>query len=279
MKNLILICLITSTLLSAKETILWAESSFSPVYITKGDMKGQGYEQLQENDIRKYLSNYEHKIEEYSAKRTLYMQKHLPNICNGKLKNKQREKFLHFSVALNALFPNGLFINKNQLYKFKKYINSVGELNLEQVVLSNTFKLTFKKKRAYGKHIDSIINKYSKSSTFLQLDKGDSNQLQLLKNKRIDGYFVYPIEAQFHIRNENKEDFAFLPIIIDSYTPTYIACSKTTQGKQIIDDINEYILLHRENTLLEHYIKWLDKDTARKIRENSKEIFKELDNR
>ena len=262
--------------LLSKDVIVWSQYEFPPIYILSGENKGLGYEQQQEDEIRKYLKNYEHKIISTSVARTLYTIKNTKNTCSGLLKSKEREKYIYFSVAVNALVPNGLYIRKNEYKKFKKYIEKDGRLNLDKVVKSHKFKLAFRKLRSYGNFID----RFKKSDSFIAIDKGKVNLLLLLKSGRIDGYFTYSNEALKHVKllGENPDDYMFLSIKGSSYTPTYIGCSKSKFGKKIIKEMNKYILSHRENTLLEHYLKWIDKHEANRIRKNIHQIFKKIGN-
>ncbi len=275
MKKVFIILLLVITTLFAKEEIVWSQYNLPTVYELSGPNKGKGYEQLQENEIRKYLSNYRHRIITTSIARTFYTIKNTTNTCSGVLKNKKREKYIYFSVALNALIPNGLYIKRDKYQKFKRYINGDGKLDLKELTKSHKFKLAYKKTAAYGDFID----KYKKTDTLVVMTTRARNQLILLKNDRIDGYFTYPIEALKHVQSlkYNPKNYIFLHIEGSSYTPAYIGCSKSKFGKKVIKQINKYILKHRENSLLEHYLHWIDKTEASKIREHIDEIFKKID--
>jgi len=277
----IIFTIFVSTLFAIEQkSILWVEYDLPPVYIVDGKLKGEGYAQSYENDIRKALKEFTHEIEVTSIPRKDHMQKNLPNVCSSIIKTKEREAYLYFTKPLYLLVPNGLIFRREDMRKYEKFQNSEGALNLKKMLDSSELKIGYVHGRSYGKLVDSYLGVDKSDDNLIELTKVVDNQILLLtKSRRIDTYFAYPNEANFHadMSGVDRKAIKYLPLVDSQYVTAYIACSKTEMGKEIISKIDSYIGERREKELLEHYLRWIDEEDAKKIRGHADDEFKRFD--
>jgi uncharacterized protein (TIGR02285 family) len=258
----IFIILFTSLSLFS-QTIVWDSVEFPPSLITKGELKDQGYSDKARLLISKKLTQFTHKVQYVNSARAINNLKTKQNNCFAGLnKNEKREKFVSFSKPFMYSLPNELIIKKENLYKFKPFIDAQGLIDLEALIKNQNFKLAYTKDRSYSKYIDKVIAKYENNKNIIYRPASDLTKgfLKMLEANRADYIIEYPVMVSY---NSNSEFLSF-PIKNSSSTfPVYIGCSKTSTGKNIIKEINK-VLENNKSLLSSYYASYLDENTKKR---------------
>lgn len=258
MKFFFSIVLVTTSLFS--QNIVWNTVEFPPSLITKGELKDKGYSDQARILISKKVTNFTHEVKYVNSARAINNLKTKNNYCfSGLNKNDKREKFVYFSKPFMYSLPNEIVIKKENIGKFQQFIGKDGNLDFERLIKNNKLLLAYTKERSYSKYIDNIINKNEGNKNLLYRPASDLTKgfLMMLEANRADYIIEYPVMVSY---NSNKE-FLSIPLKgSNSSFPVYIGCSKTTQGQNIINEINKVIENNQEN-LASYYAQYLDDST------------------
>ena len=238
--SLILLCFPQSVY--AQDEITWLEANFPPYLIHDGKYKGQGYGDTVTDILIEQLDTYRHERVQANISRHYDLFKKGENVCTvGLYKNPDREKFLYFSIPSFFTLPNVIVINQKKYEAFGgKNIVSLSEvLNKKALVIGQA------KNRSYGPTIDSIFKKYGNTTNVFTYE-GKTLSLgffEMLKRDRLDGIIGLPEEVLYQAENLGIRDQIMTLSIAENQQSldawlSYVACSKTPWGKQVIEDIN-----------------------------------------
>ncbi len=261
MRNLFTIVLMSTSLFS--QNIVWNSVEFPPSLITKGELQDKGFSDQARTLISKKATNFSHEIQYVNSARAINNLKTKNNYCfSGLNKNEKREKFVYFSKPFMYSLPNEIVIKKDNLNKFKKFIDGNGTIDLEKLLGNKTLQLAYTKERSYSKYIDKIINKNKGNGNLVYRPASDLTKgfLKMLEANRADYIIEYPVMVSY---NSNKE-FLSIPIKGSNSTfPVYVGCSKTTTGKNIITEINK-VIEQNQQELSSFYAQYLDENTRKR---------------
>jgi len=261
MRSLLSIILVSTSLFS--QNIVWNSVDFPPSLIIKGELKDKGYSDQSRILISKKVTNYTHNIQYVNSARAISNLKYKQNHCFAGLnKNEKREKFVHFSKPFMYSLPNEVVINKENIGKFRQFIDDNGNIDLEKLLKDSSLQLLYTKERAYSKYIDIIINKNEGNKNLVYRPASDMTIgfLKMLEANRADYIIEYPVMVSY---NSNKE-FLSIPIKGSNTTfPVYIGCSKTTIGKNIILEIDK-VIENNQKELNSYYAQFLDENTRKR---------------
>ena len=245
------------------QEIIWNSVEFPPSLITKGDLKDQGFSDKARLLIIKNTQEFKHLTKYTNSARAINNLKTKENYCfSGLNKNSQREKFVHFSNPFMSSLPNEIIIKKENLNKFKTFINKVGQINLEKLLEAKYLKLVYTKERSYSDFIDTIIrkNRNNKSLVYRPATDLTKGLLLMLKANRADYIIEYPVMVGFNSDNE----FLSLPIENSAESfPVFIGCSKSKQGEKFIQKVNK-VIDNNKTLFLSFYGDFLDVDTKKR---------------
>lgn len=244
----------------AEETIIWNSVEFPPSLITKGEKKDQGYSDKARILMVNNLTEYKHKLKYVNSARAISNIKEKKNHCfSGLNKNSSRERFIQFSDFFMLSLPNEIIIKKDNYNKFLPFIDSNGLINFEKLLTNNQFNFAYTKNRSYNPFVDEIIENNRNNKNILYRPASDltSGFLNMLREDRADYIIEYPTMVNYHSNNE----FITIPIK-NANTPfkVFIGCSKTNEGKKIIQRINT-VIKNNKDLLNSFYASYLDKET------------------
>ncbi|MGF1739881.1 TIGR02285 family protein [Vibrio profundum] len=253
----------------AKEQIIWYDTNFPPMYIKSGPFKDQGHMGAVNKFIIAHLPMYTHSTKTSNFSRILKEIKKKENACSvALLKNPQRAEFTAFSKPLYVFLSNGIIIPKKSKHKIQPHITPNGSVSLKTLLTSRELTVYIPKGRRFGQKIDALLHGDLGKGVVVERS-GDGqveNILEMIKRNRVGDLTIgFPVEAKYLSRgssNINEREFLFYPIAeIQAYSLGYVGCSKSAQGKEIINRINQMAGEVRK-TYSENYSIWLDEESA-----------------
>jgi uncharacterized protein (TIGR02285 family) len=154
------------------------------------------------------------------------------------------------------------------LIKKEKYAE-VGEkpvIDLAGLLRANTFIIGLAKDRSYGPDVDAVLHQYTteKNSFTLVAQHLSKNLFEMLMLDRIDGLIAVPEEAMYITEELGIRDKVMILRIQENQKDqetwlSYVACSKTAWGKEVVEHINKVLATERPTERYRSaYEKWLD---------------------
>ena len=191
------------------------------------------------------LTNVEIKIAKFSKISELMKEKSSQTYCVAdRIKNPTRERTQIFSQ------PIYLYPNLKVYYQNKQQVIPQGVLNKEEELISlpalfrldSEYVLDIEENRSYGVFIDQQIALIPKENINIHTLKGrHSVMIAMLLRKKINFTLLFPTEFNKKITLLNKQNYTIKSLAIAGnprYIFSRIACSKTTLGQKVINDIN-----------------------------------------
>jgi len=265
----LLILLIVAAPAFAKEkpVVVWYVLDFPPAYIFEGPDKGKGGRDILMRLLIEQTPEFTHQITKSNALRMLNAFKDSPNACSASLlKTEDRTKIAYFSIPYSLTLPNGMIIRAGRAVSVAPFLNDVGEVQLEKLLVETTFRIGVTTGRPYG-DIDPVLNRHRDrlvevvSSTHFV-----SNLRKLADQSEYDAILGYSEELAYQVRiGAVPAEFQFLPIAENwRLVPNHLACSKSQEGSRLIARFNQILacpeLQAEEETT---YLRWLPDDRLR----------------
>jgi len=259
--------------LEAEEcSIYWLHPGQPPLHISEGYGAGMGSVDRTEAFFRTHLENCRSSADSANYKRIILMLKQKKNACCVALyKTPEREKFIQFSIPYRVVLSNALIIPEAQRSKFEPFINSEGAISLPRII-EKGFRIGLAKGRVYRGLIDEMLQK-NKNNPNLVKHAGSHNMITnligMMNEGRIDAIIGYPYEAHYAAKTlKMKADIISIPIAgMDDYGLTFVGCSKTEEGKEIIKKLNAIIKIYRTTPdFLDFEEYWLDPSAVKRFR-------------
>ncbi|MGZ9899026.1 hypothetical protein [Shewanella gaetbuli] len=161
----------------------------------------------------------------------------LDNACMyNKVKTPDREKLAIFSRYPITLYPPLRLIVRAS--DGQKYAN---EFDFSTLQPSDYKRYGVTVNRSYGRHLDEQISQQKDALFFRDGENSVGVMVEMLALNRIDGFVEYADTVNAHLQEGRIEfDFKAIPIKgVDKPLPGYFACSKSANGRALINTINE----------------------------------------
>ncbi|MBF0280437.1 MAG: TIGR02285 family protein [SAR324 cluster bacterium] len=260
----VLLMVIQSGALMAKEIIHWYQSDSPPFIILRGPDKGTGSIDSVIKFFQERIPQYEHKNALSNLVRFEKQAKNGENWCHAwLLKTAEREKFLFYSDPATLVLPSHLIIKKENLALF----GSQNQVSLEKIFKNKRIKGRVARSRSYGKKIDSLIERYKDVSNLKLVSQKEIQVLKMLLLDRIHYTINYPVVADYLAHQFNAaEKFISIPLKeTQDIKKGYIGCARTPWGRQVIDQINQVLKKERTSQLYRKMVTelWLDRNSSR----------------
>lgn len=259
----------------AQDSIQWVDVVLPPIHhINEGIWKGEG---ISDNIIKlmiEKLDDFEHTQKIQPLKRVLMTLKLETNACNPSFKkNPDRESYMYYSIPSVFIPGHGITVRKKDLHLFGDPPVSLGKL-----LKTKKLRLGIAGGRSYGKGIDLILEKFKNEKHINRRAAQDSygKQVEMMVAGRIDYVLGYSTEFGYiKMKMGNTDQIKFLTIKeADPYSITYVACSRTEQGKKIINRVNEVLLKERPTERYRSFVeRWLDKSIIPEYRKAYNDLF------
>lgn len=262
--------------------ITWYRADFPPVTILQGQHADSGFFDKTMFFLINHLPGYTHKFKTANFKRIIEELKNNKNVCCPSLyKTADRERFIAFSAPAMVVLPNGIITSKNNLEKLRPHIDQNGMISLRSLLQDNSITTGISIGRIYSGGIDQILSEFKgKKNIFVHSGQNVFfDLLSMMYKGRIDCLIGYPAEAEYFTKNnETFSNQRYIPIkesTVD-FTIGYIGCSNNEWGREIIKQIDEVVLEHRDNTFINFYEDWLEESTKDYHLNLAREYFKTL---
>ncbi|MBT3368388.1 MAG: TIGR02285 family protein [Nitrospina sp.] len=252
----------------SQDTITWLKTDFPPVSIPEGKDAGEG---IMDKIIDLMISNlpdYHHQSRVANIKRIMTEFEQGQDACaGGFIITEERLKIGHFSKYPSTFLPPVQIVIRRE---DRKLFESSGIQSLEDLLMNKSLKLGLSSKMAYGKKIDSLVEKYKAKGNIFFRHGDDITKgllLMLLKN-RIDYTISYPWMVEYMLKPEQVDKLTFIPAK-ETQTPImhYVMCSKTDWGLRVIEKINAILKKERPTKRYRSiFERWLPKSEIERYR-------------
>lgn len=252
-----------------QQKVYWYYSDFPPYYINSGPDQGKGLGDQQVQTFMRSMPQFRHERVLAPLDRIMEMMKVQTSACKVfLLKTPERAAMLEFSTPILETLPNGFVTLRSRLEQFKPFLDKRGQLRFDDWLENGQYRISTAAGRSFGAGIDAVLKKHEgQKSIAVHPSSGlASRLLKLVHQNEYDAVLAYPHELQSVVRQLelNPHDFVFIPIAEHvSLQPIYVACSKSTFGKQMITEINRVLADPTERREIETaYRFWLDEESA-----------------
>lgn len=237
---LVLGMLLCSTVVQARETIIWANLHFPPWMILQGGSKGQGVWDLLLRELVTRLPEYDHKFVEMNNVRYEQLATDGQNVCKVYyFKTPERERILYFSSPSTVFLSNHVVMRRDKA----KLLGNPSSISLESLMQDSRFDGSFIEGRAYGKEIDQHIHSFKGQANLHANVASNQSMFEFLSLGRTDYILEFPAVRAFF-----EQDLAIHPdlvnIAIDGAAPyniTYVTCVRNPWGRQVVARINDVL--------------------------------------
>ncbi|MBT3368084.1 MAG: TIGR02285 family protein [Nitrospina sp.] len=245
----------------SQDTITWLKVDFPPVSIPEGKDAGEGIMDKIVDLMISDLPGYQHKSRVANIKRIMTEFEQGQDACaGGFIITEERSEIGYFSKYPSTFLPPVQIVIRRE---DKKLFETSGMPSLEDLLRNKSLKLGLSSKMAYGKKIDSLVEKHkAKANIFFR--HGDDiakSLLRMLLKKRIDYTIAYPWMVEYMLKPEQVDKITFIPAK-ETQVPImhHVMCSKTDWGLRVIEKINA--ILKKERPTKEYrsiFERWLPK--------------------
>jgi uncharacterized protein (TIGR02285 family) len=174
--------------------------------------------------------------------------KHQSNYCVlNKMKNPERESFLHFARLPTSIYPPIQLISTRQLQH--------NIIDLALLLKNNSeLKVGVVTGRSYGPEIDPLIQLYP-GQFFLQTGDDAAERLTLMLTKgRIDAIIEFSAIVDASLKHQNPTPVLYMHQLLQQpLIRGFIACNKSEQGAAIIRKVDETMQTQQFRNTLVHY--------------------------
>ncbi len=229
--------------LQAKQEIIWWDYHWSPLRILEGEFKGEGRADKILSIVRAQLSNYRHKGLKMNFPRFSENAKSKNLICSDSMrKTVEREEYLYYSIPMSLANPVQVIFKAQNIEKF----GDLSNLSLEKLLQNSKLK-TAVSQGSFGP-IDPILQKYKHQKNLSITPFEMSTIAKMMLGDRID-YLIVTNSAvvNFELKKMKTPPQVISSSIIEAkeISLRYFACTKTSEGKKVIDQINQILLKTR----------------------------------
>lgn len=274
MKILLVIIISLSSFASSK--IFWVLTQEPPItYSEQNEFKGYGHQILKL--ITEQMPNYKHQFVNAGnyARATREVKTRDQTCAIGLFKKPERLKTMIFSEH-----PIFYFYNIQAVFKEKEYRKQMlgNSISIEKMLKNPKYKLGLSKGRTYFEKLGEIIAQNQSQRNIVHTSQGNvaESLFNMLMADRIHYMLLYPEEAIYLAQKNNiKEPIVTIPIKENlDLGHSWIACSKTSQGKKIIVDINKaHAKARYKEDYINYYLKWISKNLHGDYRKKFKDEF------
>lgn len=262
----------------SQERLAWMEAVAPPFFIHEGPFKGQGYQDLLTEIIKRHLPEYQHSHMQANITRHHQQWKQGENVCSvGMYKTPERLQFTYYSIPSVFTLPPVLIIMKERFADFggKKTISLAGLLKEGRMVVGRS------PNRSYGVEFDKALKQWSTERNTFSYESPELslNLFKMLQAGRIDALPGLPEEAMYLAETMGMRD-AIMTLNVEENQAnpeaslSYVACSKTDWGKEAIQRINRVLREQRPTTAYRAaYERWLDPSSLEGYRKLYDEVF------
>lgn len=187
-----------------------------------------------------HLVEYEHHKVRLSLARLFESARNKVDMCYANLrKSDVRESLFHYSDPVAMVPGPRLYVLKGSPIES---LAKDGSISLVVLLSSGMYQGVAEKGRSFGAAIQQVLFDHG-ASMHLAVAADVAYKYEMLANGRVDFFIEYPFVVGRYAR-VLSETLNLTSLKIDehkSFTSTYVVCTKTDFGRQVIENINEVI--------------------------------------
>lgn len=224
-------------------SLRWLVNDFPPYTDVSGQLPGSGIADDAVRYLQARMPQYHHEFEVASFARVFGLMELGEPVCHPTtLKLPGRDQLMLFSRPILFLQSQQVLIRKEQLKRIEPYLNEQSQINVRLLLNDPGLITTVSERRGYSPAISAALQEVGSPPQILKSGVNFSAPYQQLRAGWIDYLFAYPTELGWYNRlHGDGSDTAIhgIPIVGDQpYTLTYIACTRSAWGEQVIRDID-----------------------------------------
>lgn len=275
----IFLCLTIAPLAQARETITWLLRELPPLTIFEGPERGQGAVDKTLALLTQNLPEYDHVIQRVNRPRAMQMLQEPGLRCDPTLLwNPERARLIHFSIPSVVTLSNGLIIRPRDRALFAPFMQD-GEVDLDALLKSHEVRVGTVAERSYGPFVDQVLKRAPQDALNPHFGSDAvSSLMQMQQRGRLQALIGYLTEARYLAVQQgmSADDFAFIPIKgVEKYQYNHVGCSNNPAGHKAIARINPVLQALRQQTLVQFYAAWLDRNSREQYLQDAKGFFAE----
>lgn len=271
---------ISSSNSSEEQRITWGLIPYAPIHIVEGEYKGQGIADQYVKSAQENLIGYQHVNEIMTPARAWYLIAEGEElVCNpSSIKTSEREKIAYFTEAALITPIARVLMRKTD---WQDRLKGVNKLSITDYIDANNGVFGVVSQRSYGEKIDEVLAVSIASGKQIIQTYGEHGSRQLyemLVHGRIDMMIEYPWVIAYFKKTLEAQPIEVVNLEIADFprfSPAYVACSRNTAGKIVIDKLNKFIrkaVLEPGNR--QRMSNWLDEKEAADFEKDYLEYFK-----
>ena len=240
-----ILLLLSSPLAAAppEQKVTWMRADLPPQWVFDGDLKGQGWGDVQMRNLFLLLPHYEHRVVEGSLSRIWYEIEHRDGVCfNGAARNAEREAFAIFTRRPIVVPSYGVTTLANNSQRFERLLDADGAIDLDGLGAESALTGGYTAAREHFPAINRFLQN-SERGPRMEKTMSPSQLFNLLHAGRLDFIFSEPVEgpyykARFHLSDE----FVTFPIKGNvASIKGYVVCSKGPIGRAVIARLDQLL--------------------------------------
>lgn len=252
----------------AKDVVTWHVSHFPPVNIMSGPFQNEGFADKTRLFFQRNLTDYTHEEVTQGYAQSMERAKSGAAFCRADmLKTPEREKVFHFSKPVYFTSGRRLLVSNDVFLQTSGFANKNGDVRFEELLTQPWAKYGYVKGRAYFPAEKEAITLYQTTHPELASDNS-YEAFNLLRNEKANMLILYPFEYGYYLRlDEVPSHHRSLQLAdMEPFSFAYFACSKTAQGKRVIEAVNQ--IVDKEDDLfswLYYYKEWVSYEEWQRV--------------
>jgi len=229
----------------ARERIRWVVVHWPPIMeldeskrIITGGLAG-----FQQTLLQKELTEYDHENVNMVWNRFWTRVKKGRHLCNSMtLKNREREKYVYFSIPRSITLPIRIIMTRENALK----LGNPSSLSLVKLLRDKRFRGLLSSKRSFTKEIDDLLLKKEKRSNIKRMIMRDEAIIRMLARDGTDYILEYPDIVSTFMKKyypEKRKDMVYILIKeIRPFNYGYVSCTRDEWGKRVIGQVNRALI-------------------------------------
>lgn len=262
-KIVLLFFIIATSIFAEKPVINWYKTDIPPFYIMTGELKGKGAGDEIQELFEKEFPDYENRTIYANEVRRIKNMENNENFITFGLLTEERKKRVLFSHPVIVAKGVELIYKKSNENKFKKYINSNGEIELDKILENSNISIGYSKERAFSDEINKILSSSENIDKLQPLTSQNAveGNIKKLEMERLDCIIENGTVVEYNKRLSNlKLEYVKRKIKgIPEYTYVYAIFSNNEFGKEAQKRINKLL---EKKMYDDNYIKIIEKWTT-----------------
>lgn len=251
--------------LARADSIIWLNSEFPPMAMSKGPQAKQGYINVLASFLADALPQHQFGEQVVPWQRAMHIAERGGAYCLlAAFQTPEREAYLRFSKPYGYVFPLGLVTRRAQREAFADYLNADGQIQLARLLQDQHLRPGIASQRSYGSLIDNLLKSASDSqgAAISQIHQSESTSglFSMLDHQRIDYTFSYPGELVYFASRHQDLQF-YLIEGNDRLLPGRLSCTRSPQTDRAFADLTGILETNRhQDVLRSSYERWLPDD-------------------